>query len=550
MLGPNGLNAPIVAGDDDYAVFGVWRATSAGAQRIWSQRSTVSAFNNGVSLSHYNDGSTNFWGNQAEIAPFTQTWTKPFQLGSWKISQLNLLAQDNDDQQVFDETSTNNPVISNTYNSGSGQGVRNLADESNSLGARNTPTEEAFIGEMTEIIVYDAAVLTPLTRQQVFSYLALKYGISKTGDYFASNGTTKFWDSTANTAFRFSVFGLGQDDNSGLLMSSSNSVETGTGNGTGQSGLGNIVLSAPSALSNLEFLMIGNNNAALAEQATDVPATADPAVRRFTREWKVQHTGTVGTVTLTFDFNGLSTTGTIGNVTHFRLMVDEDGDGDFTTGTIRYQQPSSFSGSVATFSNLILNTNEVFTIVTNAVNLPLPVSWKSFDAKVIANDVRLSWSVDNNADASRYEIEHSVDGKNFEKVGTVSNSASVKQYSYTHLGLTGGKHYYRLLQIDLDGKSVYSKVVDANIKASDFFVRALSNPVRNSYAEIEVRASKAADATVELWSVSGVRIQTYQKSIVAGTNRVRVDMTRAAAGNYILKVRVKDVTETIQLIKL
>ncbi|MBC7902336.1 MAG: hypothetical protein H7Y27_02900, partial [Gemmatimonadaceae bacterium] len=353
MLGPNGLNAPIVAGDDDYAVFGVWRATSPGAQRIWSQRSTVSAFNNGVSLSHYNDGSTNFWGNQAEIAPFTQTWTKSFQLGSWKISQLNLLAQDNDDQQVFDETNTNDPVISNTYNFGSGQAVRNLADESNSLGARNTPTEEAFVGEMTEIIVYDAAVVTPLTRQQIFSYLALKYGISKTGDYFASNGTTKFWDSTANTAFRFSVFGLGQDDNSGLLMASSNSVETGTGNGTGQSGLGNIVLSAPSALSNLEFLMIGNNNAALSEQATDVPVTADPAVRRFAREWKVQHTGTVGTVTLTFDFNGLATTGTIGNVTHFRLMVDEDGDGDFTTGTIRYQQPSSFSGSVASFTNLI-----------------------------------------------------------------------------------------------------------------------------------------------------------------------------------------------------
>lgn len=546
MDGPTGVNAPITAGNDAYCAFVVWRSTLANSfQRVWSQRNPGSFAGDGFSLATWND---NRFGDQLEANPFDQALLLTYTPGQWNISQLNLLDLPANDFELRDPSNINGTPLSATTVAGGASG-RSISDVSNRLGARDISINEPLTGDIAELIVYDASITSAAARNQLFSYLALKYGVNKAGDFIASDGITKTWDSTLNSLYGFSVFGIGRDDASSLLINRSNSIETGSGDGTGQSGKGNIVLSGASNQDDMEFLIVGNDNNALTETNTDLPASADAGTRRLAREWKVQHTGNLGTINLDFDLTGISTTGTIGTTTDFFLMVDDDGDGDFTTGHTTFYAPTGFTGQVVNFTGITLNNNVVFTLVTFASSIALPVNWKSFSAKQADNNVVLNWSVENNDQAKLYDVQHATDGIHFTTIGTVANDVKVKDYAFTHQGVAGGLHYYRIYQSDINGKSIYSKTVSLSLKAADMVIHVLNNPVQHGYAELEVIAARPSTAAVEIWSVAGSKLMAQQQVINAGSNRISLPMGNAAAGNYLLKIKTSSTTQTVQLVK-
>lgn len=231
------------------------------------------------------------------------------------------------------------------------------------------------------------------------------------------------------------------------------------------------------------------------------------------------------------------------------LMVDQDGDGDFTTGAARYYKAADFTSNIVGFTDVTLNSGEVFTLITSA-SAALPVTWKSFTASLIPGGVSLKWVVDNNEDGKTYEIEHSTDGRNFSKTGEVLNNKNIQSYKFTYPTTAAGVHYFRIHQVDLDGKAIYSKVVTVVIKGnSTYTIRLLNNPVINNYAEFEIIAGKPGRASIELWSSGGARLASQQQSITQGTNKVRVPMSRGAAGTYIIKVQVGDAVVTERVIK-
>ncbi|MEP6750420.1 MAG: T9SS type A sorting domain-containing protein, partial [Bacteroidota bacterium] len=543
MDGPAGAGAPITAGNDAYCVFAVWRsAVSGNFQRVWSQRNPGSFAGDGVSLATWND---NRFGDQLEANPFDQGMLETYTVGKWNITQLNLLNQSSNDLEIRDPSNINGLPLSATTVAGGSSG-RSISDILNRLGGRDNSIDEALTGDIAEVIVYDASVTSATVRNQIFSYLALKYGVNKAGDFIASDGTTKIWDSTGNSLYKNSIFGIGRDDNAGLLVNKSNSIETGSGNGTGQNGLGNIILSGASNQDDGEFLLIGNDNGALAESNSDLPASADAGTRRLGREWKVQHTGNVGTVNVDVDLTGLTITGT--QPADFFLMVDDDGDGDFTTGHITFFAPGTLALPIVSFTGVTLNNNAVFTLVTFASTATLPVTWKSFSAKPVDNNVILNWSVENNDQGKSFEVQHATDGIHFTTIGTISNNVNVKDYSFTHNNVAGGLHYYRIYQVDMNGKSTYSKIVTVSVKATDFVIRLLNNPVQNNSAEVEIVAAKSVTTAVEIWSVAGAKMISQQQVVNPGTNKINVSMSNIAAGNYLLKVKTGETIQTIRLL--
>ncbi|NVK50536.1 MAG: DUF11 domain-containing protein, partial [Cyclobacteriaceae bacterium] len=211
-------------------------------------------------------------------------------------------------------------------------------------------------------IMYPASH-TPAERNIIESYLAVKYGITLdpfVGQYVNSSGNT-IWN---NTTYWHDVFGIGKDNASGLIQVNSNSYNSGSGDGTGQSGKGNIVLSNPSSLDDGDFLMIGHDNGALTTQTSDLPASL--GAFRLTREWKVKRTGDPGSLDLVFDLAGLTFNGT--QASDFKLVIDSDGDGNFTTGTPTVIDASGFVSDRASFTGVSLPDNSVFTLVTGPGN--------------------------------------------------------------------------------------------------------------------------------------------------------------------------------------
>jgi hypothetical protein len=579
MSGPAGIFAPIPSGQLNYAVFAVWSSTTAvgGAnERVWVQRPNSSGFDNsgdGAALWIYpSSPSGATYGDQAEIGPaftygvdFAPTYNTrilTYAPNTPFISQMNFLNQNTNDLELMDQTNyATGPGVTSTDPMGNATADRNLSNAANLLGARSTAIDEPFFGNLAELIIY-AGNVTVAQRSAIFSYLSLKYGIPLGGDYLSSSGTT-IWNSAAAASWGFGsmnynhfAFGLASDNGSGLSVTQSNSLSTGSGNGSGQSGLGNIVLSNPSNLTDGGFMIIGSNNAGFTETTINLPSTSPAGAKRLANQWLVENTGTVGSVNLSFDFTGITTTGTKGTSSDFALVVDNDGDGNFTTGTQNVYAPSSWNAgnTIATWSGVLLNSSNhvVLSILSNSNGTPLPVNWVDFTAQSNGPDVDLNWTVGANENAWDYKVEHSTDGKSFTVIGEVSNKADIKTYSFVHANAGPGMHYYRVLETDLDGKSIYSKILSVNKSTSDLAIRLINNPVvgNNMDAELEITANNAGNALFEMWNMSGMRVSTMMQNVPNGTSRIRLPMANLPSGTYAVKIRVNDVILTVQVVKV
>lgn len=91
----------------------------------------------------------------------------------------------------------------------------------------------------------------------------------------------------------------------------------------------------------------------------------------------------------------------------------------------------------------------------------LPVSLLDFTATRQGHQALLQWQTVTEQDCDRFEIEHSTDGRSWKKTGSVKaagNTTLQQQYSFVHETPAPGANYYRLRQVDYNGKEAYSSV--------------------------------------------------------------------------------------------
>lgn len=152
--------------------------------------------------------------------------------------------------------------------------------------------------------------------------------------------------------------------------------------------------------------------------------------------------------------------------------VSTDGSGlpDSYVGSIQNIDPSD--------SDIVWNQTQnrwevSFTVVgfsgffVKTQNIQLPVDLISFSGKVINKQGQLQWITANEKSFNRFEIERSVNGINFQKIGEVSAKGGSSQnfYSFTDINLTGSM-YYRLKMVDNDGSFKYSSLIRLNLGES------------------------------------------------------------------------------------
>ena len=109
---------------------------------------------------------------------------------------------------------------------------------------------------------------------------------------------------------------------------------------------------------------------------------------------------------------------------------------------------------------------------------PLPVKLVSFTAEYNGQNVLLKWTTASEINNDRFEIERSDNGSDFHlitKIKGAGNSNSNKNYEYNDKELSSGTFYYRLKQIDYDGKYEY------------FEIKAVSIPVAESPCDLIIK---------------------------------------------------------------
>ncbi|MCF0049519.1 T9SS type A sorting domain-containing protein [Dyadobacter sp. LJ53] len=170
------------------------------------------------------------------------------------------------------------------------------------------------------------------------------------------------------------------------------------------------------------------------------------------------------------------------------------------------------------------------TITDNEILLPVTLS--SFNAVMQENHTVLSWTTSYEANNKGFDVERSADGKKFSKIGHVAamdDAASLKNYHYVDATPFSGINYYRLKQLDHDGKFAYSKMaaVESAIQ-EDFSI--YPNP---SSDIVNIKSSKFL-GKVEVVNMIGVTLMTVSNS----GNHLPVDVSSLQPGLYVMKVGV------------
>lgn len=242
-------------------------------------------------------------------------------------------------------------------------------------GARigNSPWgSEYWSGPVTEVIAFDRA-LNNNERQRVATYLAIRngYTIDQTtpySNYLNTNGSV-VWDATANVVYRNNIAGIGRDDIEGLDQRQSKSINSGAILAIGLGSIATDNLANTNAFTNdTTYLLWGSNSTALTVSNTDLPAVFS---QRLTQEWKTSisnFNNQLAPVTMEFDLTGITHIGT--TAADFTLLIDADGDGDFTTGTVEQIPATSYAAGKAVFNGVTsLTHGAVFTIAIGPQSL-------------------------------------------------------------------------------------------------------------------------------------------------------------------------------------
>lgn len=183
-------------------------------------------------------------------------------------------------------------------------------------------------------------------------------------------------------------------------------------------------------------------------------------------------------------------------------------------------------------------------IITNTVALnvqhPLPVEWLSFAAKAGSNTaIDLDWQTASETNNSHFVVERSTDAIYFMPFGKIKakNSIIGGAYAYTDVAVQPNTlYYYRIKQIDFDGKASYSNTVTVKITSKYGGLTLSPNPAT---AETLLTWDKPIEqAILQVLTSKGELVNSL--SIPQGSTRFALKLDGLASGVYFISVKSKE----------
>lgn len=414
--------------------------------------------------------------------------------------------------------------------------------------------EAQLQANVAEAIVFSND-LTNEELARVDSYLAIKYGITRTddnnsnattnevisgiireGDYVAADGGV-IWDYAArNATFYNDIAGIGRDD-----LSCLNQLRSKSENNDAIVDIG--IDNFPNDDS---WLVWGNDNAAI--EATRNPERPPGINSRLNREWQAQETGTVGTVSVTFDLADVTGTPTgDNNLSLTRMLVSQDDD--FSTG-VTLVSPTSINAvdRTVTFDyDFTAGEGFYYTLGSEEISA-LPIELVSFTAKSGRAGVSLNWTTASEANNAFFTVERSQDGLTYSSLAFIEgagNSDDVNRYEYIDSQPKAGNNFYRIKQTDTDGTATYTSVINVWMDILvNMELTLYPNPATSS--EVYLRQSMPEQqGEIVLFNHQS---QQVARMITDSSGTTSIDISGLPSGIYFLKVQFKERSFTQKLL--
>ncbi len=193
------------------------------------------------------------------------------------------------------------------------------------------------------------------------------------------------------------------------------------------------------------------------------------------------------------------------------------------------------SATASTGLSVLLNTTPCITV--------LPISLIAFEAKPEENrSVAVHWVTASEINNSYFAVERSADGRNWEIVSTVNGCGTCTQehtYDFSDKSPLSGISYYRLKQVDFDGKYSYSDIAAVSIEKG-YGIQISFDPLLESVAI----SGLSPDMQVEIYDMKGLLIwHNY-----AAQPLMQITASNFRKGCYIVRIRGQHVDFSSKLI--
>lgn len=166
----------------------------------------------------------------------------------------------------------------------------------------------------------------------------------------------------------------------------------------------------------------------------------------------------------------------------------------------------------------------------------LPIELIRFNAINDGDKNTIEWATALETNNDYFEVEHSENSINFNsfaKVKGAGNSSHTNFYSCIDTDLTHNITYYRLKQVDLDGRYSYSSIITASNKMTNSQIKVFPNPF-NEIITVEFnKINQECNSKIKIFNELGQIIRSFN---VIGKKMEFIDLSDLSAGVYLLDI--------------
>lgn len=232
-----------------------------------------------------------------------------------------------------------------------------------------------------------------------------------------------------------------------------------------------------------------------------------------------------------------------GNVTNFTWNLYKFGQ--CGTGPIQSGNLSSLK-----FTNLTIGAGYVFcysfTVPAGCYHTaywpyfigatPLPIDLLTFTGERDQDKVVLRWATASEVNNDHFVLQRSADEKNFITIGKVpgsGNSTVTNQYLFYDEEPVAGINYYRLQQVDYDGRTTEYPTVALRFDRNK--TELYPNPVED-FSHLAYNSSCDKNIKMKVFDIRGQVILEKDEQVKRGNNDIRLDLSNLSKGIYFLQL--------------
>ncbi|HTE11195.1 MAG TPA: T9SS type A sorting domain-containing protein, partial [Chitinophagaceae bacterium] len=148
--------------------------------------------------------------------------------------------------------------------------------------------------------------------------------------------------------------------------------------------------------------------------------------------------------------------------------------------------------------------------------------------------IGLNWEAVTDKSHNYFEVEKSADAVGFTSIGKIASGAP---FSFTDYAPFNGNNYYRIKEVDMDGKLTYSKIINIPYNEGKAGVRIYPNPVTD-LLQLKINDRSTGNVDIKITDAQG-RVVYTATDVENNGNEIKINTHAFIPQVYILKVTGK-----------